>query len=1001
MPRSFPALVRAVLILGVLAPLFITAAPQPGVLRHAEITYRPDGSDPLYVRFASQHAPEPTEFLADYSRAFAPSGSVFAETARYRDGLGMEHVRYRQLHNGVVVDGGELILHQRDGRVLLANGRTYSGLTAGMETAISEAEALTIALQRIGAERYMWENPEQVAHLRMEQNDPAATYYPTGEPILTAPAAAMSADQYRLCYRFDIYAEQPVGKYIVDVDARTGEVIRMLDQLCGADEAGSGEAMYNGTVNLTVDNTGSGYRLRSTGRGVAILTQDMQNGTNYGAAVDFTDPDNYFDEAEDAAGVQAHWALEASYDYYLAAHNRNSYNNAGAPLHAYVHYSSGYNNAFWDGVRMTFGDGDGTVFSPLVPLDVVAHELTHGVTQYSAGLIYERESGALNESFSDVFGVAVEFFAEGPAGDWLIGEDCSVSRFALRSMSNPNSLGDPDTYFGAGWASLDGGDNGGVHTNSGVQNFWYYLLSEGGSGVNDHGFAYSVTGIGLEAATAIAYRNLAVYLTRRSGYFDARVGAWLAAIDLYGAGSVEADAVIDAWNAVGVDRPTFEPTAALSADSLFFVAENQIGSDTLQLTVTNISLDTLEVTGVQVSGSEYQLLNLPTFPLTLSDFEQGFTIDIAYQPTRAGIHYETVTVLSNDVTTPQREMVLSGKGYVIHPPAEAVIYAVTGSVADGSVLTLDAQSGNATFLGSTGFYELLGLAVDPVTDELVGTFSSASSSTSLLRIDAASGEAYEGMVIPEGLLRAIAIDGTGDMYAAKFNNGMLFRIDRQTGAPTQVGATGICLLSGLAIHPQTGEMFAASVANKLYRIDKATGQSTLVGEPGISQMAGIAFDAGGTLFALSGYNNTPSDLYVLNTATGAASLVGGTGYDGILALTMRGTVLTGIAEDGEAATARPTAFALRGNYPNPFNPTTTIRYDLARQARVTLTVYNALGQAVRTLVSSRQNAGVHQVNWDGRNDRGEPVSSGVYLYRMAVTGEGFARQFSAKMLMMK
>ena len=122
--------------------------------------------------------------------------------------------------------------------------------------------------------------------------------------------------------------------------------------------------------------------------------------------VNFTDPN-------DQAGVSVHWATEGTYDYYLTIHNRNSYNNIGGTLFSYVHFDVDYNNAFWDGTRMTYGDGDGFWFSPLVGIDVIGHELTHGVTQYSANLIYANEPGALNESFSDIFGTAVEFYLEG------------------------------------------------------------------------------------------------------------------------------------------------------------------------------------------------------------------------------------------------------------------------------------------------------------------------------------------------------------------------------------------------------------------------------------------------------------------------------------------------------------------------------------------------------------------------------------------------------------
>ena len=201
---------------------------------------------------------------------------------------------------------------------------------------------------------------------------------------------------------------------------------------------------------------------------------------------------------------------------------------------------------------MTYGDGDGVNYGPLVSLDIVGHEIAHGVTEYSANLVYSYESGALNESFSDIFGESIENFAQGN-NDWLMGDHIGAggSGGALRSMSNPNAYNQPDTYLGTNWYS-GSGDNGGVHYNSGVQNFWFYLLSVGGNGTNDNGDSYSVSAIGMDTAASIAYRNLAVYLNSNSQYDDARAGAIQAAIDLYGAGSAEEIAVTNAWHAVGV-----------------------------------------------------------------------------------------------------------------------------------------------------------------------------------------------------------------------------------------------------------------------------------------------------------------------------------------------------------------------------------------------------------------------------------------------------------------
>jgi hypothetical protein len=302
------------------------------------------------------------------------------------------------------------------------------------------------------------------------------------------------------------------------------------------------------------------YRLRESGRGGGIVTFDAQNQTSMAFSVDFVDADSNFSDTNARAGVSTHWAAEATYDYFLIEHFRNSYDNEGGRLISFAHYDSAWSNAMGGGGFMWFGDGDGSNYGPLVSLDVVGHEFTHSVTQFTADLIYQNESGALNESFSDIFGTAVEFFAEGSNGDWLIGEDFALIAPHFRSMKDPNSRNDPDSYLGDFWYTGTD-DNGGVHTNSGVQNFWFYLLSEGGSGVNDNGDSYSVIGIGIEEAAQIAYRNLTIYLMPTSGYQDAKFASINSAIDLFGGNSQQYHSVIDAWNAVGIYSPFIGPHA--------------------------------------------------------------------------------------------------------------------------------------------------------------------------------------------------------------------------------------------------------------------------------------------------------------------------------------------------------------------------------------------------------------------------------------------------------
>ena len=278
--------------------------------------------------------------------------------------------------------------------------------------------------------------------------------------------------------------------------------------------------------------------------------------------------------------LDVHWGMEKTYDFYKNIFNRNSYDRNGSSIKNYLNspdfqtqYGNEPNNASALPPPyniMKYGLGDGIEMNPVVALDVEGHEFTHMVVNHvgnsngiDSGLVYQRESGALNESFADIFGTCVEFYS-GINADWTIGEDVMIGQPFLRSMSNPNATNDPDTYNGLNWKNPNCGipdnatnDNCGVHTNSGVQNFWFYLLCQGGSDINDLGNSYSVTGIGITKARQIAYRNLTTYLGPKATYYDSYLGSLQASQDLYGNNSAEYWSVKAAWYAVGIgNNPT-------------------------------------------------------------------------------------------------------------------------------------------------------------------------------------------------------------------------------------------------------------------------------------------------------------------------------------------------------------------------------------------------------------------------------------------------------------
>jgi Zn-dependent metalloprotease len=229
----------------------------------------------------------------------------------------------------------------------------------------------------------------------------------------------------------------------------------------------------------------------------------------------------------DADVDSAHAFVGNTYDYFSAAHGRDSYDNAGAALVSSVHYGSNYQNAFWDGTQMVFGDG-------FAVKDVTAHELTHAVTERTASLEYRWQSGALNESFSDIFGAMVD------RDDWVMGEDLPVG--AIRDLANPGAHDQPGHT--SDWVATCG-DNEGVHTNSGIPS---------------KAFVNIARIIGKGDAERVFYRTLVVYLHAQSTLEDTRAAALQSAEDLFGASSTQVQEITNGFSAVGLDG-SFQPPA--------------------------------------------------------------------------------------------------------------------------------------------------------------------------------------------------------------------------------------------------------------------------------------------------------------------------------------------------------------------------------------------------------------------------------------------------------
>ncbi|HAW52465.1 MAG TPA: hypothetical protein DCX54_09100, partial [Flavobacteriales bacterium] len=521
------------------------------------IRYKEGVGAPVFIRFQKDKGPLASHLSAWLDQHYGTNGSfTFTTIIEEEDQKGFTHIKMQQLVGGIVVEHAILKAHVLNGRVHSMNGYVLVDPVFTSHL-LSEAQSLEGALNKIRASSYKWEIAGEEQHLKMMTNNPNASYYPVGEKVFLPAAMDFTSQKLIPCYKFDIYAHEPIYRADVYVSAITGEVVFEDMTIKHVDSMGTAVTSFSGTQSITTNyNSVSGtFSLSETGRGNGIRTYDMLNTTNTNNAVSFSNTTNFWkDTLRYRYATDAHWGAEMVYDYYMTVHNRNSLDNNGFALISYVHYGSGYNNAFWNGTAMHYGDGSGSSL-PYTTLDICGHEVSHGLTSNTADLVYQYEPGALNESFSDIFGCAIEISVKPNAvKNWLMGEDRGNH---IRNMGNPNQKADPDTYLGTYWATGTA-DNGGVHTNSGVQNYWFYLLTLGGSGTNDNNDVFSVAGLGVAKSEAIAFRNLTVYLTPSSDYSDARFYSIESAIDLFGPCSPEMESTENAWYAVGVG-PAYTP----------------------------------------------------------------------------------------------------------------------------------------------------------------------------------------------------------------------------------------------------------------------------------------------------------------------------------------------------------------------------------------------------------------------------------------------------------
>lgn len=506
--------------------------------------------DPISGRYFAQR---PTEFIE------ISADNKFQLSKISTDEMGSTHTRYSHYYKGYRVMYSELLTHEKNGQLSMINGHVPTRLNKNLSVQFSERNSFEKALQTFGKAKFDWEIIPGVPNLFYKK--------PEAELVWVQPTRTdvYDANSYVLAYKYDISSYAPMNAKTIFVNAVTGAIVREV-QLMADCEAATVQTSFNGSRVISTEKlSATSFRLNNDCNTKLIET------VNWPYNKYLLSTNNTWTHDTMRAAATTLWGLEIAYNYFKSIHNYLSWDGGGGGLRAYINYNfcdndgnNCYKNnaSFYRGV-MCVGYGDTeSLLDDWNTLDIAGHEFTHGISDTMAHLIYENESGALNESFSDIFGNVIQANQLGTIPNvWKVGEDrkdASGNSLWIRDMENPKNRNSfsgsgqqPDTYKKQYWYTGTW-DNGGVHVNSGVQNKMFYLLANGGTGTNDLLWSYDVKSIGIIPARRIAFKALVDYMDGNATYSTARA-AWLAAAaNLFGTSSNEYRQVANAWYAVGV-----------------------------------------------------------------------------------------------------------------------------------------------------------------------------------------------------------------------------------------------------------------------------------------------------------------------------------------------------------------------------------------------------------------------------------------------------------------
>lgn len=470
--------------------------------------------------------------------------TTFKEVKSFKTKDHFSRIKYKQYYKKLEVVGGNYTLHLKDETLQKATGNLLPFVNVSTQPSLTFEEVKTqisdqldVSMKSLG----YW----------LELKDIHVHFHNKGLIVIDNSFPDFSGN-YSLAYNVAAvtHGEVPFNEDIF-INAHTGKLINHFSNIHVHNTPGIVKTKYYGEQNVIIDSIAPNeYLLQDLSRGDGVITLDSELDV-------FENNSKYWDlenENQDEVAGDLHYCASSFYDMMDDHFEWSGIDGEGGELITVAHAGGKFLvNAYWDGRRARFGNGDCDRYSPLTTLDIVGHEFAHGLTDYTSDLVYRNESGALNESMSDIFGKALEYYYDRENFNWLIGDRIRLNDNVnvIRSMEDPLVRNDPKFYKGQSWWT-SAGDNGGVHSNSGVLNHWFYLLVNGGQGVNEVGENYDIMPVSFDDAMQIVFNMQRVYLTVNSNYFDALIAGVESAKDIFGENSDQYFSVVEAWKAVGL-----------------------------------------------------------------------------------------------------------------------------------------------------------------------------------------------------------------------------------------------------------------------------------------------------------------------------------------------------------------------------------------------------------------------------------------------------------------